>query len=102
MLIGHLPVVLYLALLAAVVLLVLRRRGLMHGVSRPATRTVWCPERDRRLTATLQEALWDGRRVDVEACEAFSPSTAVTCGKACLRITERPRRASAFGPPLPF
>jgi hypothetical protein len=102
MLIGHLPVVLYLALLAAAVLLVLRHRGLMLGATRRATRTVWCPVRDRRLTATMQEELWDGRRVDVEECSAFSPPTAVTCGKACLRITARPRRAAASGAPLVF
>jgi hypothetical protein len=102
MLIGHLPVVLYLALLAAVVLLVLRYRGLMAGASRRVTRAVWCPVRDRQFTATLQEELWDGRRVDVEECSALSPPTAVTCGKACLRITTRPRRASAPGAPLVF
>jgi hypothetical protein len=100
MLIGNLPVVVYLALLAAVVLLVVRARGLMRGLSRRGTRTVWCPVHDRALTATLEEEVWDGRRVDVDECSAFSPPTAVTCGKACLRLTERPRPATASTLPL--
>jgi hypothetical protein len=102
MLIAHLPVVLYLALLAAVVLLVVRSRGLMRGARRRVTRDVWCPVRDRQLIATLQEEFWDGRRVDVEECSAFSPATAVTCEKTCLRVTERPRPAPVSSIPLLF
>ncbi len=102
MLIGNLPIVVYLALLAAVVLLLVRSRGLMRGVRRPVTRTVWCPVHDRKLTATLEEEVWDGRRVDVNECSAFSPPTAVTCGKACLRLTERPRSATVSSLPLLF
>ena len=100
MLIGGLPVVFYLALLAAVVLLVVRWRGMMRGATRRVTRAVWCPTRDCRLTATLEEEMWDGRRVDVEACSAFSPPTAVTCGKACLRLIRRPRPVPASGVPF--
>jgi len=102
MLIGHLPIVVYLALLTAVVLLLVRARGLMRGVRRPVPRRVWCPVRDRTLTATLEEEVWDGRRVDVNECSAFSPPTAVTCEKACLRLTERPRPATASSIPLLF
>lgn len=100
MLIGDLPVVVYLALLSAVVLLLVRARGLMRGVRRRVTRRVWCPVHDRKLNATLEEEVWDGRRIDVSECSAFSPATAVTCGKACLRLTERPRPATVSSLPL--
>jgi hypothetical protein len=102
MLTGDLPTIVYAALLAALVLLGVRARGLMRGVRRLTTRKVWCPVHDRSFTATLQEEVWDGRRVDVAECSAFSPATAVTCGKACLRLTARPREASASGIPLLF
>lgn len=100
MLIGNLPIIVYLALLTAVVLLVVRARGLMRGVHRQVTRTVWCPVHDRKLAATLEEEVWDGRRIDVTECSAFSPATVVTCGKACLRLTERPRPATVSSLPL--
>ncbi len=100
MLIAGLPIVVYLALLTVLVLLVVRSRGLMRGVSRRITQTVWCPVHDRTLTATLDEEVWDGRRIDVTECSAFSPATAVTCGKACLRLTERPRPATVSSFPL--
>ncbi len=100
MLIGDLPVVVYLALLTAVVLLLVRARGLMRGVRRRVTSRVWCPVHDRKLTATLEEEVWDGRRIDVSECSAFSPTTAVTCGKACLRLTRRPRPATVSSLPL--
>ena len=102
MLIGDLPVVVYLALLAVVVLLFVRHRGLMRGRTRGVVRTVWCPIQDRKLTAELEEEFWDGRRVEVNQCRAFSPPAAVTCGKACLRLTERPRPAPISGAPLLF
>ena len=102
MLILHLPVVLYLVLLAVIVLFVARSRGLMLGASQRVTRSVWCPMQDRRLTATLEEEVWDGRRVDVEQCSAFSPPTAVTCAKGCLRLTKRPRPAPVSSIPLVF
>jgi hypothetical protein len=57
---------------------------------------------DRQLTAELEEEFWDGRRVDVNQCSAFSPPTAVSCGKACLRLAERPRRATVSRIPLLF
>jgi hypothetical protein len=100
MLIGNLPVVVYLALLAVVVLLLVRARGLMRGARRWTTRRVWCPVHDRTLTATLEEEVWDGQRIDVSECSAFSPATAVTCGKACLRLTRRPQPATVSSLPL--
>jgi hypothetical protein len=102
MLILGLPVVVHVALVAAVALLFVRQRGLMRGQSRRVARTIWCPIKDRMLSAGLVETVWDGRRLDVAECAAFSPSTEIGCGKACLRLTERPRRASASGIPLLF
>lgn len=98
MLIGQIPVVVYLALLSVIVLLLVRYRGFMRGLRRPATRAVWCPIHDRSFTATLEEDVWDGRRLDVTQCSAFAPSTGVRCRKSCLRLTTRPRRAAASAP----
>jgi hypothetical protein len=100
MLTGDLPVIVYLALLCAFVLLAVRCRGVMRGLRRPVTQSVWCPVQDRHLTATLEEEVWDGARVDVRECSAFLPPTAVTCEKACLRLTRRPRAARASGLPV--
>ena len=100
MLIGNFPLIVYLALLTAVFLVLIRARGLMRGMRRRVPRTVWCPVHDRKLAATLEEEVWDGRRIDVAECSAFSSTTAVTCGKACLRLTERPRPAAVSSLPL--
>jgi len=87
------------ALLIAVLLL-MWYRGAMRGVRR-VTRMVWCPLRDRALSVTLEERR-DGRRIDVEQCSAFLPPTAVSCGKACLRLTRRPRPAAVESTRLLF
>ena len=102
MLILGLPIIVYGALLVAIALLVVRHRGLMRGERRLVTRAIWCPLRDDELSAELEEEVWDGRRVDVRACSAFIPASAVNCEKACLRLTHRPRPASAPSIPLLF
>jgi hypothetical protein len=56
--------------------------------------------RDRQFAAELEEAEWDGKRLDVAQCAAFSPPTAVSCGKACLRITKRPGPPPTAGVPI--
>lgn len=94
-------IVVSVALLIAVLLL-MRYRSAMRGVSQRVTRTVWCPLHDRPLSATLEEARWDGHRIDVEQCSAFSPPTAVRCGKGCLRLTGRPRPAAVSSIPMGF
>jgi hypothetical protein len=92
-----LPVIL--ALLPIVGVLLLCRN--LRNPRRLVTRSVWCPLTDRGRQVTLQESTWDGQRLDVTACSAFTPPTAIGCGKACLRITRRPRphRVPAI-PPL--
>src|SRR5574338_152401 len=67
-----LPIIVYGALLAVIVLLVVRCRGLMHGETRHVTRAIWCPVKDRTVLAGLEDEVWDGRRVDIDACSAFS------------------------------
>jgi hypothetical protein len=89
------------ALLIAVLLL-MRYRSALRGASQRVTRTVWCPLHDRPESATLEENCWDGRRIDVEQCSAFSPPTAVRCEKSCLRLTSRPRPAAVPSIPLLF
>ena len=86
------------ALLIAVLLLMWYRDA-MRSVRRRVTRMVWCPLRDRALSVTLEER-WDGRRIDVEQCSAFSPPTDVSCGKSCLRITRRPPPAAVKSVPF--
>ena len=91
-------IVVSVALLTAVLLLVLYREA-MRDVTRLTARTVWCPLHDRRLSVTLEEGRWDGRRIDVEQCSAFSPPTAISCGKSCLHLTRRPRPAAVASVP---
>ena len=55
------------------------------GGRRRVLRTVECPVTGRRVVLQVQEAVWDGRPVDVEACSAFTPPSAIICDKACLR-----------------
>jgi len=90
------------SLLALAVLLVLRYRDPLRGVSRRVTRKVWCPMEDRTFFARLEEDVWDGRRRDIVCCSAFSPPTAITCGKGCLRVTERPRPVTISRLPVVF
>ena len=70
--------------LALVVWLVSTR---FSTVTRVVTRSFWCPIQGRSVTAEFQEAVWDGRLVEVNRCSAFSPSQAVACEKVCLRLT---------------
>jgi hypothetical protein len=79
---------LILALLVIVVTLLLWRS--FQGPRRRVTRSVWCPLSDRRRIVTLDESTWDGRRLEVVACAAFTPPNPVACGKACLRLLKRP------------
>ena len=55
-------------------------------VNRVVTRSFWCRFRWEDVTAEFQEDAWNGRRVDVNRCSAFEPSSAITCDKVCLRL----------------
>jgi len=65
-------------------------------VTRVITRSFWCPIQGRQVTAEFQEAVWDGRLVEVNACSAFSPAQAVTCEKVCLRLQKLPSARSEW------
>jgi hypothetical protein len=54
-----------------------------------ASRTFWCPFRQRNVTAVFSESVWDGR-FDVQACDAFNPSEAVGCERGCLNLKTLP------------
>ena len=43
-----------------------------------------CPFRERVVSVDFVETVWEGARVDVSRCSAFTPPTAVTCEKRCL------------------
>ena len=78
-------------LTVGVVLLVMLRMGprLFPG-SRHTDRAFWCPFQTRDVTVRFEETVWEGDLCDVEQCTAFSPSTAVTCDKKCLRLHDLP------------
>jgi hypothetical protein len=53
--------------------------------SRRVVRTGRCPVTGRYVVVELQETVSMGRTTDVGSCSMFTPSTVVTCDKACLR-----------------
>jgi hypothetical protein len=85
------PLLIALALAVALALALLALFGGMAGVTRLATRRFWCPFRARNVSVEFREAAWDGQRVDVSRCSAFSPPTAITCGKRCVLLDRLPR-----------
>jgi hypothetical protein len=59
---------------------------------RLASAALRCPAHDQAVSVEFVEAVWDGRRVDVNQCSCFVPPTAVDCQKLCLdvdKLTER-------------
>ncbi len=83
---------------AALILLVWGVFTIFPTVTRPSTRSFWCPFREKRVTAEFQEDAWDGKRVEVNLCSTFSPPTAVTCEKLCLRLDTLPSAKSEQRP----
>ncbi len=81
-------VIVVLALGTAVGLLLVIVFRPLRGVTRAVTRAFWCPFRDRDVTARFQEDAWDGTRLRVTQCTAFSPATAITCEKRCLHLAK--------------
>jgi hypothetical protein len=78
------------------------KRLMTRGGARRVACRVWCPLKDRRLAVELDTDAGGRRRLDVLGCAAFVPPTAVTCEKACLRLTRRPRRPPTAGVPIEF
>lgn len=84
------PLIIILALATAVVLSLVVAFWSMPGVTRAVTRSFWCPWRSQGVTAEFQEEVWDGKRVEVTRCSAFSPSTDLGCDKPCLEMKKLP------------
>jgi hypothetical protein len=88
--IGVVPITTVLALIAAAVLLVVRVVGSRSRVTQPVTRSFWCPQQGRNVTAEFEEKTWDGERIEVTSCTAFSRPTEIPCEKQCLTLKRLP------------
>ncbi|MBI1736584.1 MAG: hypothetical protein HYR51_15555 [Candidatus Rokubacteria bacterium] len=53
-------------------------------------RSFWCPFRDQNVRVQFDTSTWDNKLLDVRGCSAFTPATAVTCAKSCLRLPRFP------------
>ena len=88
------------ALAAAALLLVVRTLGprLVRGTLtwRYAFR---CPAKHEDVDAEFRESAWDGRRLEVERCSAFSPPEDVRCDKACILLARLPARGATTSVP---
>ena len=82
----EIPLIIPLALGAGVVFLLVLAIGVSVGVTEVVPRSFWCPFRKSPVTAQFEQAVWDGKRLDVTSCSAFTPPTAIACDKACLRL----------------
>jgi hypothetical protein len=51
---------------------------------RKVHRKTWCPIRGTEVQLSLRETAPEGRPIDVTACSAFMPPTAITCDRRCL------------------
>ena len=58
---------------------------------RKVHRKIWCPIRGTEQQLSLLETAPEGRPLDVTACSAFIPPTAVTCDRRCLGLRQLPR-----------
>ena len=87
-----LPWIIPSALAAALVLLLIRAVGprLLGGA------VTWgyrfrCPFKEQDVATEFRESAWDGQRLDVERCSAFTPPDEVRCDKACQLLGQLPR-----------
>jgi hypothetical protein len=71
---------------------------------RKVHRKICCPIRGTEVQLSLLETAPEGRPLDVTACTAFMPPTAITCDRRCLGLRhvlqvdarrQRPRRSAA-------
>lgn len=77
--------------IAALALLVIFFRPL-----RIVNRAIRCPLHGTNVRTRLLEALPDERPVEVIACSALTPPSAVTCGQRCLTLlAHRPVSAAS-------
>lgn len=57
-----------------------------------------CPVKEQDVVTEFRESAWDGRRLDVERCSAFTPSDDVRCDKACQFLGRLPQPPVRFRP----
>lgn len=88
-------IIIGLAVATAVALLLLIAFGAFPGMVRTVARSFWCPFLSRRVTAEFREEAWDGAKVAVTRCTAFTPPTAITCGRRCLGLRRFPSSPEA-------
>jgi hypothetical protein len=85
------------ALAAALVLLFIRALGPRVFRGTLTWRyTFRCPVKEQDVATEFRESVWDGQRLDVERCTAFTPPEDVRCDKACQRL------ARLLQPPVRF
>ena len=87
------------ALVAALVLLFILALGprLFRGTL--AWRYAFhCPFKEQDVATEFRESAWDGRRLDVERCTAFTPPDDVRCDKACQLLGRLPQAPMRFRP----
>lgn len=78
--------------------LVLLVWGMFQFVPTPrlqATKSFFCPFRERNVTAEFEETGWDGSAVNVARCSAFDPPTAIACEQGCLNLKRLPAARGA-------
>lgn len=92
------PIPIFLSVAVVLVGVLRTGRRLFPGMI-AARRGFRCPFRDENVTVDFEEAVWDGRLVDVAACTAFSPAQDVRCDKACRTLDKLPpaRTEAALG-----
>ncbi len=59
-------------------------------VTRLVERSFWCPFRDVNVTAEFQRDPWNDNPLSVDRCSAFTPPTAITCDRRCVRLAKLP------------
>jgi hypothetical protein len=62
---------------------------------RTVHRAFYCSFLGTDVQARFLEALPEGRPIDVTACSAFTPPTAIACDRRCLGLPGLARRATS-------
>jgi hypothetical protein len=87
------------ALAAALVLLFVRAFGpRLFGGTLTWRYGFRCPIKEQDVATEFRESAWDGRRLDVERCSAFTPPDDVRCDKACQLLGRLPQAPMRFRP----
>ncbi len=74
--------------IAVILLAVIAGGPRLFAAIRRRSVSLRCPSIGREVTADLAVSEWDGAALDVYACSAFTPPTAVTCDRRCLALAE--------------